>query len=146
MDDKNGELPADIAGDQIQRPSLTRLDQADAAARSRKQRVHHPWRTVVLLSPSSSLPFFSLLWRPRPVPVRGRAGKAGGGSFRPLGWRSSTREPARASSSSAARGGNGLSVRHKSRRDMPPLISIKRFSAEGSVLTLLRKHISLVNG
>ncbi len=29
---------------------------------------------------------------------------------------------------------------------MPPLISIKRFSAEGSVLTLLRKHISLVNG
>ena len=40
--------------------------------------------------------------------------------------------------------GSGLSIRHKGRRDVPPLISIKSFSAEGNLLALYRKHIPLV--
>jgi hypothetical protein len=40
--------------------------------------------------------------------------------------------------------GHGLSVRHKGRRDVPPLIAIDRFSAEGNVFGLLRKHITRV--
>jgi hypothetical protein len=38
--------------------------------------------------------------------------------------------------------GRGLTVRHRGRRDVPPLVSIARFSAEGSVARLLRKHVS----
>src|SRR5205814_4869005 len=34
--------------------------------------------------------------------------------------------------------GVGLTIRHKGRRDVPPLIAIKRFSAEGNVKGLLR--------
>src|SRR5215471_4580999 len=40
--------------------------------------------------------------------------------------------------------GRGLTIRHMGRRDVPPLISIKRFSAEASVSTLYRRHISTV--
>src|SRR5688572_28984079 len=38
--------------------------------------------------------------------------------------------------------GVGLTIRHKGRRDVPPLISIKKFSVEGNVFRLLRKHVS----
>ena len=38
--------------------------------------------------------------------------------------------------------GVGLAIRHRGRRDVPPLISIKRFSAEGNVFSLLRRHIT----
>lgn len=38
--------------------------------------------------------------------------------------------------------GSGLTIRHKGRRDVPPLISIARFSADGGVIGLLRKHVS----
>ncbi len=38
--------------------------------------------------------------------------------------------------------GAGLAIRHRGRRDVPPLISIKRFSAEGNIFGLLRRHIS----
>jgi hypothetical protein len=40
--------------------------------------------------------------------------------------------------------GHDLIVRHRGRRDVPPLISIKSFSAEGDVAGLLRRHISRV--
>ena len=40
--------------------------------------------------------------------------------------------------------GIGLAIRHRGRRDVPPLISIKRFSAEGNVFGLLRRHITRV--
>lgn len=40
--------------------------------------------------------------------------------------------------------GAGLTIRHKGRRDVPPLISIEHFTAEGNVLGILRKHLSLV--
>jgi AsmA-like C-terminal region len=40
--------------------------------------------------------------------------------------------------------GTGLTIRHKGRRDVPPLISITRFTAEGSVLGVLRRHLSAV--
>ena len=40
--------------------------------------------------------------------------------------------------------GVGLTIRHRGRRDVPPLISIKRFSAEGDVFSLLRRHITRV--
>jgi uncharacterized protein involved in outer membrane biogenesis len=40
--------------------------------------------------------------------------------------------------------GHGLTIRHKGRRDVPPLISIASFSAEGNVFGLLRRHISRV--
>ena len=40
--------------------------------------------------------------------------------------------------------GIGLAIRHHGRRDVPPLISIKQFSAEGSVFSLLRRHITKV--
>jgi hypothetical protein len=38
--------------------------------------------------------------------------------------------------------GVGLKIRHKGRRDVPPLISIERFTAEGSLSSLLRRHVS----
>jgi hypothetical protein len=40
--------------------------------------------------------------------------------------------------------GRGLTIRHRGRRDVPPLISVERFSADGSVLDLLRHHIAHV--
>jgi hypothetical protein len=40
--------------------------------------------------------------------------------------------------------GDGLVIRHRGRRDVPPLISIAHFAAEGGLTSLLRKHISLV--
>jgi hypothetical protein len=40
--------------------------------------------------------------------------------------------------------GVGLTIRHKGRRDVPPLIAIKRFSAEGNVGGLLRRHVTRV--
>src|SRR4030095_5248465 len=40
--------------------------------------------------------------------------------------------------------GVGLAIRHRGRRDVPPLISIKRFSAGGNVFGLLRRHITRV--
>lgn len=40
--------------------------------------------------------------------------------------------------------GHGLSIRHKGRRDVPPMIAIERFSAEGNVLSVLRRHIARV--
>lgn len=40
--------------------------------------------------------------------------------------------------------GHGLVIRHKGRRDVPPLIAIERFSADGNPLDLLRKHIARV--
>ena len=38
--------------------------------------------------------------------------------------------------------GHGLEIRHKGRRDVPPLISVAHFSAEGSIANLLRKHVT----
>jgi hypothetical protein len=38
--------------------------------------------------------------------------------------------------------GVGLKIRHRGRRDVPPLISIARFTAEGSITNLLRRHVS----
>ncbi len=40
--------------------------------------------------------------------------------------------------------GEGLIIRHKGRTDVPPLISVKRFSIEGNILGLLRRHVSSV--
>jgi hypothetical protein len=40
--------------------------------------------------------------------------------------------------------GHGLRIRHHGRRDVPPMIEIKDFSAEGSLLGVLRRHISRV--
>jgi hypothetical protein len=40
--------------------------------------------------------------------------------------------------------GSGLTIRHKGRRDVPPLIAVASFSAQGNVFGLLRRHISLV--
>ena len=40
--------------------------------------------------------------------------------------------------------GVGLTIRHRGRRDVPPLISIKRFSAEGNAFRLLQRHITRV--
>jgi len=40
--------------------------------------------------------------------------------------------------------GHGLTVRHKGRRDVPPMMAIKHFTAEGDVLGLLRRHIARV--
>jgi hypothetical protein len=40
--------------------------------------------------------------------------------------------------------GAGLTIRHKGRNDVPPLISIEKFSVEGSVFSLLRRHVSTV--
>lgn len=41
--------------------------------------------------------------------------------------------------------GHGLRIRHKGRRDVPPLISIARFAAEGSVISLYRRHVTHVS-
>src|SRR4249920_949033 len=38
--------------------------------------------------------------------------------------------------------GRGLRIHHKGRRDVPPLISVEHFSAEGSFISLYRRHIS----
>lgn len=40
--------------------------------------------------------------------------------------------------------GVGLTIRHKGRHDVPPLISIRSFAVEGNVLDVLRKHLSKV--
>jgi hypothetical protein len=40
--------------------------------------------------------------------------------------------------------GRGLTIRHKGRRDVPPLISVAHFSAESGVVNLLHRHISRV--
>jgi hypothetical protein len=40
--------------------------------------------------------------------------------------------------------GAGLTIRHRGRRDVPPLISIQHFTAEGNVIGILRKHLSSV--
>ena len=40
--------------------------------------------------------------------------------------------------------GRGLTIRHHGRHDVPPLISIEHFTAEGSVRDLLRRHVSRV--
>ena len=40
--------------------------------------------------------------------------------------------------------GVGLAIRHRGRRDVPPLISIRRFSAEGNLFGLLQRHITRV--
>jgi AsmA-like C-terminal region len=40
--------------------------------------------------------------------------------------------------------GAGLVVRHKGRRDVPPIISVKTFSVHGSLLGLWRKHVANV--
>ena len=40
--------------------------------------------------------------------------------------------------------GAGLTIRHKGRHDVPPLISIRGFAVEGNVLDVLRKHVSTV--
>jgi hypothetical protein len=38
--------------------------------------------------------------------------------------------------------GGGLTIRHKGRHDVPPLISIRSFAVEGNVLGMLRKHVA----
>ena len=38
--------------------------------------------------------------------------------------------------------GGGLTIRHKGRHDVPPLISIRSFAVEGNVLGVLRRHVS----
>lgn len=40
--------------------------------------------------------------------------------------------------------GAGLTIRHKGRHDVPPLISIRGFAVEGNVLDVLRRHVSTV--
>jgi hypothetical protein len=40
--------------------------------------------------------------------------------------------------------GVGLTIRHRGRRDVPPLISIKRFSAEGNIFGLLQRRVTRV--
>ena len=40
--------------------------------------------------------------------------------------------------------GRGLTIRHRGRRDVPPLITVREFSVEGGIGNLLRKHISVV--
>src|SRR6266571_8688433 len=40
--------------------------------------------------------------------------------------------------------GDRLVIRHKGRRDVPPLISVEHFSADASVASLYRKHLSTV--
>src|SRR5262249_44591205 len=40
--------------------------------------------------------------------------------------------------------GSGLTIRHHGRRDVPPLISIAHFSAEGTTLALARGHVARV--
>src|SRR5262245_39830934 len=40
--------------------------------------------------------------------------------------------------------GRGLTIRQRRNPDLPALISIARFSAEGSALGVLRKHVSRV--
>lgn len=40
--------------------------------------------------------------------------------------------------------GSGLTIRHRGRRDVPPLISVAHFSAEGGLVSLLRGHVSRV--
>jgi hypothetical protein len=41
--------------------------------------------------------------------------------------------------------GRGLTIRHRGRRDVPPLIWVARFSAESSAMNLLHRHIARVD-
>jgi hypothetical protein len=41
--------------------------------------------------------------------------------------------------------GRGLTIRHRGRTDVPPLITIPHFSAEGSLASFLHRHISRVD-
>src|SRR5437763_17196417 len=41
--------------------------------------------------------------------------------------------------------GRGLTIRHRGRTDVPPLITIPHFSAEGSLTSFLHRHISRVD-
>lgn len=41
--------------------------------------------------------------------------------------------------------GVGLTIRHKHRHDVPPLITVKRFSLDADLLGLLRKHVAQVS-
>src|SRR5580698_2801764 len=38
--------------------------------------------------------------------------------------------------------GRGLTIRHKGRHDVPPLISIRRFTVKGDLLDVVHKHVS----
>jgi hypothetical protein len=40
--------------------------------------------------------------------------------------------------------GAGLTIRHKGRQDVPPLITVRNFSVEGNIRGLFRKHVSTV--
>src|ERR1051326_7473609 len=40
--------------------------------------------------------------------------------------------------------GDGLVIRHKGRRDVPPLITVQHFWADASVVSLYRRHLSTV--
>lgn len=40
--------------------------------------------------------------------------------------------------------GTGLTIRHKRRRDVPPLISVKTFSVDADLIGLLRRHVARV--
>jgi len=40
--------------------------------------------------------------------------------------------------------GVGLTIRHRGRQDVPPLITVKKFAVEGNVFSLLGRHISTV--
>jgi len=40
--------------------------------------------------------------------------------------------------------GHGLHIRHHGRQDVPPLISVKRFTAAGGLLALLHRHVNSV--
>jgi hypothetical protein len=40
--------------------------------------------------------------------------------------------------------GAGLTIRHKGRHDVPPLITIRNFAVEGNIRGLFRKHVSTV--
>src|SRR5215467_5175892 len=41
--------------------------------------------------------------------------------------------------------GRGLTIRHRGRDDVPPLIRVARFSAESTMMSLLHRHISRVD-
>lgn len=40
--------------------------------------------------------------------------------------------------------GAGLTIRHKGRHDVPPLISIRSFAVVGNLPSVLRRHVSTV--
>jgi len=41
--------------------------------------------------------------------------------------------------------GRGLTIRHRGRTDVPPLITVAHFSAEGSVASFVHRHVSRVD-